>query len=129
MSLYIDFTNSRMAFPTGSRAHLVAPDQSPPGLYRSHDAGQTFAHPSSLPFGAIAVDPTNPDSGHGLFKSTDGGQTLQSHAAMTPRIILSTFGACSATSSNSGVVRGSATLICDGWLFKVLSVLSLRSIR
>ena len=80
------FSNSRMAFATGSRVYLVAPDQqSSPGLYRSDDAGRTFAHLSSLPFGAIAVDPTNPDviyvgtynSGDGLFKSTDGGQTLQ----------------------------------------------------
>lgn len=80
-----DYTNSRMAFATGSRVYLVAPDQqSQPGLYRSDDAGRTFARLSSLPFGAIAVDPTNPDvlyvgtygSPAGLFKSTDGGQTL-----------------------------------------------------
>src|SRR5262249_22221353 len=56
-----------------------------PGLYRSDDAGRTFARLSSLPLGGIAVDPTDPDvlyvgtyaSGAGLFKSTDGGQTLQ----------------------------------------------------
>ena len=81
------FFNTRMAFPTGSRVYLVSPS-SPffkPGLYRSDDAGKTFARLSTLRFGAIAVDPTNADtiyvgsysSGEGLFKSTNGGQTLQ----------------------------------------------------
>jgi photosystem II stability/assembly factor-like uncharacterized protein len=80
--------NARMAFVTASRVYMVAADQPPagqPGLYRSDDAGGTFANLSTLPFGAIAVDPTNPDvlyvgtynSGDGLFKSNDGGQTLQ----------------------------------------------------
>ena len=73
---------ARMAFATASRVYLVS---SLVGLYRSDDAGRTFALLSSEPFGAIAVDPTKPDvlyvgdsafSG-GLFKSTDGGQTLQ----------------------------------------------------
>ncbi len=72
---------TRMAFATASRVYLVS---SGVGLYRSDDAGRTFARLSSAPFGAIAVDPTDPDvlyvgdyvfSG-GLFKSTDGGQTL-----------------------------------------------------
>jgi photosystem II stability/assembly factor-like uncharacterized protein len=81
------FTNARMAFPTSSRVYLVSrvPRQSKPGLYRSDDAGRTFAHLSTLRFGAIAVDPTNADtiyagtyfSSEGLFKSTDGGQTLE----------------------------------------------------
>jgi len=82
-------TNSRMAFPTGSRVYLAFPAPSPffqPGFYRSDDAGQSFARLSSLPFGAIAVDPANPDvlylgvfnGGAGLFKSADGGQTVQS---------------------------------------------------
>jgi photosystem II stability/assembly factor-like uncharacterized protein len=82
-------TNSRMAFPTGSRVYLAFPAPSPffqPGFYRSDDAGQSFARLSSLPFGAIAVDPANPDvlylgafnGGAGLFKSADGGRTAQS---------------------------------------------------
>src|SRR5262249_48468501 len=81
-------TNSRMAFPTGSRVYLAFPASSPffqPGFYRSDDAGQSFARLSSLPFGAIAVDPANPDVLYlgafngvaGLFKSADGGQTGQ----------------------------------------------------
>jgi len=84
------YGNSRMAFPTSSRVYLASPgfpgqDFPGQGLYRSDDAGQSFALLSSLPFGALAVDPTNPDvlylgtysSPAGLFKSTDGGQTLQ----------------------------------------------------
>ncbi len=77
-------SNSRMSFATGSRVYLVAPIQTQ-GLYRSDDAGGTFTHLASLPFGAIAVDPRNADvlylgtysSGDGLFKSVDGGLTLQ----------------------------------------------------
>jgi photosystem II stability/assembly factor-like uncharacterized protein len=78
------YNNSRMAFPTSSRVYLASPGF-PPGLYRSDDAGRSFAQLSSLRFGAIAVDPTDSNvlyvgtySGSaGLFKSTDGGQTLQ----------------------------------------------------
>jgi photosystem II stability/assembly factor-like uncharacterized protein len=74
---------SRIAFATPSRVYLTAPFS---GLYRSDDAGQSFANLSPLPFGALAVDPTDPDTlyvgtfgdGTGLFKSTNGGQTLQS---------------------------------------------------
>jgi photosystem II stability/assembly factor-like uncharacterized protein len=79
--------NTRVAFPTGDRAYLVlpAPPAFQPGLYRSDDAGRSFARLSSLRLGAVAVDPNNPDvlyvgtfnAGGGLFKSTDGGQTLQ----------------------------------------------------
>ncbi len=77
--------NARMAFASASRVYVAAPNFSPPGLYRSDDAGATFVRLATLPFGAIAVDPTNPDvlyvgtynSGNGLFKSADGGQTLQ----------------------------------------------------
>jgi hypothetical protein len=82
-----NFQNARMAFATSSRVYLVSPVPPffQPGLYRSDDAGQNFAHLSTLQFGAIAVDRTNADvlyigtynSGEGLFKSTDGGQTLQ----------------------------------------------------
>ena len=79
------YNNSRMAFPTSSRVYLASPGF-PPGLYRSDDAGQSFAKLSSLRFGALAVDSTDANvfyvgtySGSaGLFKSTDGGQTLQS---------------------------------------------------
>ncbi len=81
------FLKARMAFPTSSRAYLVSrvPSAFKPGLYRSDDAGRTFAHLSSLRLGAIGVDPTNPDTiyvgtystGQGVFKSTNGGQTLQ----------------------------------------------------
>jgi hypothetical protein len=79
------FANSRMSFPTSSRVYLVSPGESPLGLYRSDDAGSTFTGLASLPFGTIAVDPRNADvlylgtynSGDGLFKSTDGGRTLQ----------------------------------------------------
>jgi len=78
------YGNSRMAFPTSSRVYLASPGF-PPGLYRSDDAGQSFAQFSSLRLGAIAVDSTDANvlyvgtySGNaGLFKSTDGGQTLQ----------------------------------------------------
>lgn len=84
-----NLTNSRMAFPTSSRVYLAFPAPSPffhPGLYRSDDAGQSFARLSSLPFGALAVDPDNPavlylgtfNGSDGLFKSADGGQTVQS---------------------------------------------------
>jgi photosystem II stability/assembly factor-like uncharacterized protein len=79
------FFNARMAFATASRVYLVSSYFVGPGLYRSDDAGRTFALLSSVPFGAIAVDPTNPEvlyvgdhrGDAGLFKSTDGGQTLQ----------------------------------------------------
>jgi len=77
--------SSRMAFPTSSRVYLALPGF-PSGLYRSDDAGRSFAQLSSLQLGALAVDPTDSNvlyvgtySGSaGLFKSTDGGQTLQS---------------------------------------------------
>jgi photosystem II stability/assembly factor-like uncharacterized protein len=77
--------NSRMVFPTSSRVYLASPGF-PSGLYRSDDAGRSFAKLSSSGFGAIAVDSTDANvlyagiySGSaGLFKSTDGGQTLQS---------------------------------------------------
>ena len=63
----------------------MAPNQLAPGLYRSDDAGETFALLSNLRLGAIAVDPANADrifvgtfgDSTGLFKSTDGGQNLQ----------------------------------------------------
>lgn len=79
------FYQSRMAFPTSSRVYIASPFFQP-GLYRSDDAGQNFSHLSTVPFGTIAVDRTNADvlylgtygSDEGLFKSTDGGQTLQS---------------------------------------------------
>ncbi len=76
-------SQSRMSFATASRVYVVAPFT---GLYRSDDAGKSFASLSALPFGALAVDPTNADTLYvgtfgdstGLFKSTDGGQTLKS---------------------------------------------------
>jgi photosystem II stability/assembly factor-like uncharacterized protein len=80
------YHNSRMAFATSSRVYLAsAAFFEQPGLYRSDDAGRTFTLLSSVTFGALAVDPTNPnilyvgdyDGDAGLFKSTDGGQTLQ----------------------------------------------------
>jgi photosystem II stability/assembly factor-like uncharacterized protein len=79
------YGNSRMAFPTSSRVYLASPTF-PPGLYRSDDAGRSFAQLSSLRLGAIAVDSTDSNvlyvgtyvGSAGLFKSTDGGQTLQS---------------------------------------------------
>jgi photosystem II stability/assembly factor-like uncharacterized protein len=79
------FLSARMSFPTSSRVYVVSPGATPMGLYRSDDAGGTFAGLASLPFGAIAVDPRNADvlyvgtynSGDGLFKSVDGGLTLQ----------------------------------------------------
>jgi photosystem II stability/assembly factor-like uncharacterized protein len=85
------YNHARMVFATSSRVFVAAPVQFPPqrffsGLYRSDDAGQTFARLSSLPFGAIAVDPADPDvvylgtsdTTEGLFKSTDGGRTIRS---------------------------------------------------
>jgi photosystem II stability/assembly factor-like uncharacterized protein len=82
------FVNARMAFPSSGRVYLVSP-ASPafqPGLYRSDEAGRSFAHLSSLQLGAIAVDPSDVDvlyvgtfnGSDGLFKSPDGGQTLES---------------------------------------------------
>jgi photosystem II stability/assembly factor-like uncharacterized protein len=79
------YSNSRMVFPTSSRVYLASPG-STPGLYRSDDAGRSFAKLSRSGFGAIAVDSTDANvlyvgtysTGGGLFKSTDGGQTLQS---------------------------------------------------
>jgi photosystem II stability/assembly factor-like uncharacterized protein len=79
------FVNARVAFATASRVYLVSPSLIGMGLYRSDDAGRTFASLSTLPFGAIAVDPTDPDvfyvgdyrGSAGLFKSTDGGETLE----------------------------------------------------
>jgi photosystem II stability/assembly factor-like uncharacterized protein len=78
----IFYANSRVVFPTSSRVYLAAPFL---GLYRSDDAGRSFALLSSLPFGAIGVDAANPsvlyvgtyNGSDGLFKSTDAGQTLQ----------------------------------------------------
>jgi photosystem II stability/assembly factor-like uncharacterized protein len=77
------FFDSRMAFATGTRVYLVSGFVA--GLFRSDDAGRTFARLSRVPFGAIAVDPIDPDvlyvgdyrGASGLFKSTDGGLTLQ----------------------------------------------------
>jgi len=76
-----------MAFPTSSRVYLASPlpPVFQPGLYRSDDAGRSFARLSKVRFGAIGVDPADPDTlylgtystSEGLFKSTDGGQTLQ----------------------------------------------------
>lgn len=80
-----NFNLARMTFADSSRVYLVMPTISAPGLYRSADAGRTFARLSTLSLGAVAVDPTNVDvlyvgsfAGEGLFKSLDGGQTLQS---------------------------------------------------
>jgi photosystem II stability/assembly factor-like uncharacterized protein len=81
----VDFSSSRMRFATASRVYVVAPNQAS-GLYRSDDAGKNFALLSNQRLGAIAVHPTNPDTIYvgtfgdntGLFKSTDGGQTLKS---------------------------------------------------
>jgi photosystem II stability/assembly factor-like uncharacterized protein len=64
------------------------------GIYKSTDAGKTWAHlglPDGLQIPALAIDPRDPDRvfaavlGHpygpseerGLFRSTDGGQTWQ----------------------------------------------------
>jgi photosystem II stability/assembly factor-like uncharacterized protein len=79
--------NSRMVFASGSRVFLAFPAPPPfgPGLYRSDDEGLSFSRLSELPFGALAVDRANPAvlyvgtyrDDAGLFKSTDGGQTLQ----------------------------------------------------
>jgi photosystem II stability/assembly factor-like uncharacterized protein len=75
------FPSARMSFATTSRVYLATST----GLYRSDDAGQSFAQLADLSLGAVAVDPCNPDilyvgtynSGEGLFKSTDGGRTLR----------------------------------------------------
>ena len=79
----VSFFNARMTFAGPSRVYLASPQISP-GLYRSDDAGKTFARLSNQPLGAVAVDPTNSNvlylgdyAGEaGLFKSIDGGQTL-----------------------------------------------------
>jgi photosystem II stability/assembly factor-like uncharacterized protein len=79
------YVNVRIAFPTAWRVYVASPQGDALGLYRSDDGGQTFTHLSTRRFGAIAVDPNNPDilylgdyiGGSGLFRSTDGGQTLQ----------------------------------------------------
>ena len=79
------FASGRMRFATGTRVYVVAPNAVAPGLYRSDDGGRTFARLSRTAFGAIAVLPGNPDTLYlgtygkrrSLFKSTDGGHTLQ----------------------------------------------------
>ena len=78
------YFNTRLAFASPSRVYLASPQVSP-GLYRSDDGGKTFALLTNQPFGALAVDPRDPNvlyvgdfaGESGLFKSTDGGQTLQ----------------------------------------------------
>jgi photosystem II stability/assembly factor-like uncharacterized protein len=55
-----NYNQARMAFASASRIYLASPALRP-GLYVSDDAGQTFALFSTLPFGAVAVDPTDPD--------------------------------------------------------------------
>jgi len=55
------------------------------GLFRSDDGGQSFERPSLQGLASIAVDPFDPDviytgaytDNRGIFKSTDGGRTLQ----------------------------------------------------
>ena len=77
------YFNTRMAFANPTRVYLASP-QVRPGLYRSDDAGQTFALLTNQPVGALAVDPRDPNvlylgdyaGASGLFKSIDGGQTL-----------------------------------------------------
>lgn len=80
-----NYSQARFVFASASRLYLALPTTfALPGLYRSDDAGQSFELLSNLPFGAIAVDPTDADivyvgtfnGSDGLFKSTDGGKTL-----------------------------------------------------
>lgn len=78
------YTRMHVAFaPSDSRRVYVVAD-SPGGLFRSNDAGQSFDRLSSRYLTSIAVDPRDPDVlyaadlyGNGLFKSTDGGLTLR----------------------------------------------------
>ena len=75
----------RLAFAPSDSSRIYAVTPNPPGLYRSTDGAQSFEKLSSLSLGSIAVDPRDPDviyvgtwaGGGGLFKSTNGGLTLQ----------------------------------------------------
>lgn len=73
----------RIAFAPSqsSRVYMVGPSA---GLLRSDDGGQSFERLSIEQLASIAVDPSNPDvlyagsaNTRGVFKSTDGGRTLQ----------------------------------------------------
>ncbi len=77
--------DSRLAFASPLRVYLVCSVAPEAGLYRSDDAGRSFRLLNTQPAGTIAVDPVNPDVFYiadfngttGLFKSIDGGTTLQ----------------------------------------------------
>ena len=81
--LFNYFARATFAPGSATRVYLVS-SRRLGGLYRSDDAGHSFQRLSAERFGAIAVDPSNPDvaffatfeGGHGIFKTVDGGLTL-----------------------------------------------------
>jgi len=80
---FFSFIRVRFAPASASRVYLI---EHRFGLYRSDDAGASFAKTFDERFGGIAIDPTNADviylgafdTGNGLFKSVDGGITVRS---------------------------------------------------
>lgn len=75
----------RAAFAPGSSSRVYLAEHNF-GLFRSDDTGLSFGHVWDERFGAVAVDPVNPDvlylgafdTDLGLFKSVDGGRTVTS---------------------------------------------------
>lgn len=74
----------RIAFAPGDAARAYAVG-STSGLFRSIDGGVSFTRTPSVQLGSVAVDPTDANvlylgswaANRGIFKSTDGGVTLQ----------------------------------------------------
>jgi len=78
------FTRATFAPDSATRVYIVSSRPFTAGLYRSNDTGQSFERMSDRRFGAIAVDPGDPnlaylvtfDTGEGIFKTIDGGVTV-----------------------------------------------------
>ena len=108
-------TRTRAAWAPGSatRVYLMPTN----ALFRSDDAGLSFTRVARGGFGALAVDPANPDVVYvgaffggpfnGLFKSVDGGTTLTSLGVPGSfrSLSIDTQGAIYAGNASGGVVR------------------------
>ena len=83
-SFFNYFTRAAFAPGSATRVYVISSSFFRGGLYRSDNAGQSFARMSHERFGAVAVDPRNPDvillasfdTGHGIFRTVDGGVTI-----------------------------------------------------